>query len=86
MNNKEKEYQKDLATLLDVARDFYEKYKDEREKLGVVVSVGDTNCEGLLVNSKTLGGLTSCMVPLMTSGPIQKYMKRLNKLMSDDQA
>lgn len=30
MNNKEKEYQKDLATLLDVARDFYEKYKDEQ--------------------------------------------------------
>lgn len=86
MNNKEKEYQKDLATQLDVARDFYEKYKDEREKLGVVVSVGDANCEGLLVNSKTLGGLTSCMVPLMTSGPIQKYTKRLNKLMSDDQA
>ena len=82
----EKEYKKDLATLLDVARDFYEKYKDEREKLGVVVAVGDTKCEGLLVISKTLGGLTKCMVPLMTSGPIQKYMKRLNKLMSDDQA
>lgn len=82
----EKEYQKDLATLLDVARDFYEKYKDERERLGVVVAVGDTNSEGILVHSKTLGGLNNCMVPLMTSGPIQKYMKRLNKLMSDDQA
>lgn len=82
----EKEYQKDLATLLDVAQDFYEKYKDEREKLGVVVSVGDTNTEGLLVHSKTFGGLTSCMATLMQSGPIQKYMKRLNQLMSDYQA
>lgn len=80
----EKEYQKDLATLLDVARDFYEKYKDEREKLGVVVSVGDTNCEGLLVHSKTLGGLTSCMVPLMQSEPIQKYTKRLNEMMTSE--
>lgn len=80
----EKEYQKDLATLLDVARDFYEKYKDEREKLGVVVSVGDTNSEGLLVHSKTLGGLNSCMVPLMQSGPIQKYMKRLNEMMTSE--
>lgn len=86
MNKKGKEYQKDLATLLDVAQDFYEKYKDEREKFGVVVAVGDTNCAGLLVQAETLGGLTSCMVTLMTSGPIQKYMKRLNKLMSDDQA
>lgn len=86
MNNKEKEYQKDLATLLDVARDFYEKYKDERDQLGVVVAVGDTNCEGILVNSKTLGGLSRCMVPLITSGPIQKYTKRLDKLMSDNQA
>lgn len=86
MNNKEKEYQKDLATLLDVARDFYEKYKDEREKLGVVVSVGDTNSEGLLVYCKTFGGLTSCMVPLMTSGPIQKYYKCLEKVMNDFQA
>lgn len=80
----EKEYQKDLATLLDVARDFYEKYKDEREKLGVVVAVGDTNCEGILVHSKTLGGLTRCMVPLITSGPIKKMTKRLNEMTTSE--
>lgn len=82
----EKEYQKDLATLLDVARDFYEKYKDEREKLGVVVSVGDTKIKGLLVHSETFGGLTRCMVPLMQSEPVQEFMKIRNKLMSDHQA
>lgn len=81
---KEKEYRKDLATLLDVARDFYEKYKDEREKLGVVVAVGDANCEGILVRSKTLGGLIRCMVPLITSESIKKMTKRLNEMMTSE--
>lgn len=85
MNAKEKEYRMELASVVDTVRDFYDKYKNERNGLCVLLSIGDEYSEGILVSSQTLEGIRHAIGPLMESEPIKKYCEKLKEAMNLDE-
>ena len=85
MNKKEKEFRQELASVVDMVRDFYDKYKNERKDLCVLLSIGDQYSEGILVTSETLAGIRNALGPLMESEPIKNYCEKLKEAMNLDE-